>query len=200
MTKKEHFKLINESIRRHNNLELLAILNNKPISTMVKALDPSFNDNESISEYFIRKTKKDMNKNYEDPEKRLEFENRAIEIKTQDLQNNLAKEIEELAFKETFCAKHHREMEERKSIAEEAIKIVKGHRNNDYGSAVDSFERISKMASLMTNKELTPLDCVRVLKAVKLVRESYKHKEDNLIDLIGYTEIENQIINNGSKD
>lgn len=97
MTKKEHFKLINESIRRHNNLELLAILNNKPISTMVKALDPSFNDNESISEYFIRKTKKDMNKNYEDPEKRLEF-------------------------KETFCAKHHREMEEK----EQAIKHDKG--------------------------------------------------------------------------
>lgn len=119
-----------------------------------------------------------MDKNYENPDKRLDCENKAVNLQTN----------------ETFCAKYNREMEQR-SIAEEAIDIVKGHRNSDYGSPVESFERISKMASLLCNKELTSLECVRVLKAVKLVRESYKHKEDNLIDLIGYTEIENQIIN-----
>lgn len=63
-----------------------------------------------------------MNKNYEDPEKRLDFENRAIELKMQEWQKKFIKETEELAFGETFCAKHNREMEEK----EQAIKHDKG--------------------------------------------------------------------------
>lgn len=143
-----------------------------------------------------------MNNIYENPEKRLDFENKAVNLQTNEipsctLPSSIYKEELNKWGVESFCAKHNREMEQR-SIAEEAIKIVKGHRNNDYGSATESFDRIAKMSSLLCNKEFTALDCVRVLKAVKLVRESYKHKEDNLIDLIGYTEIENQIINDFS--
>lgn len=93
-----------------------------------------------------------------------------------------------------FCANYERDNLE--FISQEAVKIVKGARNTDYGNPVESFKKIANMASLLCNKEFTPLECLRVMKAVKLVRESYKHKEDNLIDLIGYTEIENMIIKN----
>jgi hypothetical protein len=95
-----------------------------------------------------------------------------------------------------FCANYERDNLE--FISQEAVKIVKGDRNTDYGSPVESFKKIANMASLLCNKEFTPLECLRVMKAVKLVRESYKHKEDNLVDLIGYTEIENMIINYGN--
>ena len=38
-----------------------------------------------------------------------------------------------------------------------------------------------------------PKDCAVVMMAVKLVRESYKHKRDNLVDLCGYANILNEI-------
>ena len=47
-----------------------------------------------------------MNKNYEDPEKRLEFENKAVNLQTNG----------------TFCANYNREMEEK----EQAVKHDKG--------------------------------------------------------------------------
>lgn len=110
-----------------------------------------------------------------------------------DPKNFIMEYIEVLHVK-PFCANYERDNLE--FISQEAVKIVKGARNTDYGNPVESFKKIANMASLLCNKEFTPLECLRVMKAVKLVRESYKHKEDNLIDLIGYTEIENMIIKN----
>ena len=49
------------------------------------------------------------------------------------------------------------------------------------------------MASLLTNKDLDAETCCAVMMAVKLTRESFKHKRDNLVDLAGYAEIMNQI-------
>lgn len=73
-----------------------------------------------------------------------------------------------------------------KTILEEANEIVRGVRQQDYNHPKESFARISTLASLMTGKELTPQDCCKVLMAVKLTRESFKHKRDNLVDLCGY--------------
>lgn len=79
------------------------------------------------------------------------------------------------------------------NILIEADKIVTGSRQTDYGDCKVSFDKISKMASLLSNKELTPIDCANILLSVKLVRESYKHKTDNLIDVCGYTQILNDL-------
>ena len=72
------------------------------------------------------------------------------------------------------------------TILEEANEIVAGSRQQYYGHACESFARISTMAILMTGKELTPQDCCKVLIAVKMTREAFKHKRDNLVDLCGY--------------
>ena len=85
------------------------------------------------------------------------------------------------------------------SILTEAQDIVNGSRHTDYGSAIESFSKIASVASLICGKDLTAADCVKVLQAVKLVRQSHKHKRDNLVDLAGYTEILNQIEENESK-
>ena len=79
------------------------------------------------------------------------------------------------------------------SILSEAEEIVNGSRHSDYGDAKESFSRIATIASVMTGKELAPEDCCAVLMAVKLVRESFKHKRDNLVDLCGYTELMNRL-------
>ena len=80
-----------------------------------------------------------------------------------------------------------------KSILAEAEEIVNGSRHSDYGDARESFGRIATIASVMTGKELAPEDCCAVLMAVKLVRESFKHKRDNLVDLCGYAELMNRL-------
>ena len=84
-------------------------------------------------------------------------------------------------------------VEENKSILSEAEDIVNGSRQSDYGDANESFSRIATIASVMTGKELSPEDCCAVMMAVKLVRESFNHKRDNLVDLCGYAELMNRL-------
>lgn len=83
--------------------------------------------------------------------------------------------------------------ENNKSILAEAEDIVNGSRQSDYGDARESFSRIATIAGVMTGKELSPEDCCAVMMAVKLVRESFNHKRDNLVDLCGYAELMNRL-------
>ena len=85
------------------------------------------------------------------------------------------------------------------SILDEAKAIVEGSRQSDYGDPVESFNRIAKTASVITGKDLSPKECCAVLMAVKIVRESFKHKRDNLIDLCGYAHIMNELNENESE-
>ena len=87
-----------------------------------------------------------------------------------------------------------------KSILSEAEEIVNGSRHSDYGDAKESFSRIATIASVMTGKEISPEDCCAVLMAVKLVRESFAHKRDNLVDLCGYAHIMNEIVESDKKE
>ena len=80
----------------------------------------------------------------------------------------------------------------RGNILEKASRIV-GSRDEQYGDPIQSWEEIATIASILTRKKLTSLDCILILKAVKLVRESYQSKEDNRIDECGYTLIQDMI-------
>lgn len=81
------------------------------------------------------------------------------------------------------------------STLSEASRILGGDRQADYGDAVQNFENIAQCASEWCGKELTALDCVNVMIAVKTKREQFKHKRDNVVDLNAYMEIREQIIN-----
>lgn len=80
------------------------------------------------------------------------------------------------------------------SIIEEAKEIRGGSRQSDYGDCVANMQRISEIATLINGRRLTPKECTIVLIAVKLSREAFKHKRDNLVDLIGYADILNEVI------
>ena len=82
------------------------------------------------------------------------------------------------------------------NILDSAKNILFGDRDSDYGDFVQNFKEISVISKILTRKDLTPEDCCKVLIAVKLAREGYKHKEDNLIDLCGYANILNEIYKN----
>ena len=79
------------------------------------------------------------------------------------------------------------------SILSEAERIVNGERQADYSDPVENFKHISAIASSISKKSLSPTDCAIVMIAVKLARENYKHKRDNLVDLAGYVEILHRI-------
>ena len=83
-----------------------------------------------------------------------------------------------------------------KNILEEANEIV-GSRDKKYGDPIESWERVSRVASELTGKQLTPTDCVTVLIAMKLVRQLYSPKRDNMVDLAGYAHINQLLVDSG---
>ena len=55
-----------------------------------------------------------------------------------------------------------------------------------YGPFNEGMERAAMIASGATGKTITPQDMYMCLVALKLSRQSYNHKEDNLLDAVAY--------------
>lgn len=72
---------------------------------------------------------------------------------------------------------------------ETATNILTGDRNGDYGNPAAMWLKISNTFMAATGIDLSPEDCVKLMICVKLVRESYHHKTDNLVDLAAYADI-----------
>lgn len=75
----------------------------------------------------------------------------------------------------------------------EAISLITGSRQAQYGDQNKNFTMIAEIASLLIGKELTKYDVLKVHWATKLMRETHKHKSDNLVDLCGYVDIYNTL-------
>ena len=76
-----------------------------------------------------------------------------------------------------------------KSIFKEADEIVNkrsSEKERQYGPFSEGMERAAKIASSCTGKELEARDIFLILVALKLSRESYNHKKDNILDAIAY--------------
>jgi len=79
---------------------------------------------------------------------------------------------------------------------QEAYDIITGARNEQYGDQDKNFKLIAQVATLITGKDLSKYDIIKIMIAVKLIRERYRHKEDNIVDLIGYADILNLLEEN----
>jgi DNA-binding protein H-NS len=75
------------------------------------------------------------------------------------------------------------------NILDQANKIV-NERNEEkerqYGPFEEGMEKAAKIASLIANKEITSDDMYICMMALKLSRQSYNKKEDNMLDLVAY--------------
>lgn len=72
--------------------------------------------------------------------------------------------------------------------------LIVGDRSSDYGSPVECWKKIAKAARQYTGANLGAVDCIRVMRAVKEVRQAYKPKRDNLVDLVNYAVIEQLLL------
>ncbi len=79
------------------------------------------------------------------------------------------------------------------TVLDEAIRITDGARQADYGHPRDDFARTALMwtgilgGKLREGAEVTAADVPLCMIAVKLARQSHRHKRDNLVDIAGYS-------------
>jgi hypothetical protein len=75
------------------------------------------------------------------------------------------------------------------NILEEANRIINlrsEEKERMYGPFEEGMERAAMIASGCTGKNITASDMYLCLVALKLSRQSYNHKEDNLLDAVAY--------------
>jgi hypothetical protein len=72
------------------------------------------------------------------------------------------------------------------TILEEAQKAVYGDRAADYGSVTENFNTIAKLWSVVLNTEVTAEQVGLCMVQLKIAREMFKPKRDNLVDGAGY--------------
>ena len=80
-------------------------------------------------------------------------------------------------------------------LTEEAINLVNGERQADYGSPIQNFTIIADLMSAAGFRfqdptkglrNIEPKDVPIFMILTKISREVYKHKQDNLTDIAGY--------------
>lgn len=88
------------------------------------------------------------------------------------------------------------------NILEKANEIVNTRseeKERMYGPFEEGMEKAAKIASLMTSKEITTNDMYICMVALKMSRQSYSNKEDNLLDAVAYLGSLNNFLNNKTK-
>lgn len=75
-------------------------------------------------------------------------------------------------------------------------KDIIDERGNEYGDLVKSFNRIASYWSIYLDTHITSKDVSMMMALLKMSREQSGHKEDNIIDLINYVSIANELEKN----
>lgn len=81
--------------------------------------------------------------------------------------------------------------------ADEIVNQRAEEKERQYGPFSESMDRAAKLYNLMSppGEHITPAGLYRALIALKLSREAYAHKEDNLLDAVAYIGALNNYIN-----
>jgi hypothetical protein len=84
------------------------------------------------------------------------------------------------------------------NILSEANKIINERseeKERMYGPFQEGMERAADIFNGMTGLKITAIEMYKALIALKLSRESYNHKEDNLLDAVAYMASMNDYLN-----
>ena len=75
------------------------------------------------------------------------------------------------------------------NILEQANEIIykrSEEKARQYGPMQEGMQEAAKIASLLSRKDITAVDMYNCMIALKLSRQAYNHKEDNLLDCVAY--------------
>jgi hypothetical protein len=81
------------------------------------------------------------------------------------------------------------------SITDEAKEIVLGARRQDYGDIQESFQRIAGMWSAYLDKHIDSLDVAKMMILLKVSRAKNNNHRDSFVDIVGYVECAEQLMN-----
>lgn len=77
------------------------------------------------------------------------------------------------------------------------VQDVRSQREKDYGSPVENMETQMRIFHAYFKhkpaSEFTCQDMAMIGIIIKLARQSFKHKEDNLIDIAGWADVANKV-------
>jgi Domain of unknown function (DUF6378) len=77
------------------------------------------------------------------------------------------------------------------TVAEEAQRVVCGDRRKFYNHPYDNFKQTAELWNALgfsfQGRAVEPEDVTAAMMLIKMSRESYKHKRDNLVDIVGYS-------------
>jgi hypothetical protein len=72
------------------------------------------------------------------------------------------------------------------NVAQEASRVVVGARRRDYDTPYNNHVRIAKLWSIILEKDISPAQVAMCMIMLKMAREMYTPKRDNLVDGVGY--------------
>lgn len=80
------------------------------------------------------------------------------------------------------------------SILQEALDLVQGPRQSDYGDMDDSFKRIAALWSSYLGLHIDSLDVVKMMILLKVSRAKHNNHRDSYVDIVGYVACADQLI------
>jgi hypothetical protein len=80
--------------------------------------------------------------------------------------------------------------------ADEIVNDRSEEKERQYGDFHNCMRKTAAIASELSSKNISTTDAYNVLIALKLARESYSHKEDNLLDAVAYIGSLNNLLEN----
>ena len=72
------------------------------------------------------------------------------------------------------------------AVLETALTLLNGPRQEQYGPPAGSLKRIATLWTAYLGHDVTAKDVALLMALLKIAREAYHHKEDNLTDAAGY--------------
>lgn len=83
--------------------------------------------------------------------------------------------------------------------ANEIVNLRSEEKERMYGPFNEGMERAAEILSGMTGQKINAVFMYKAMIALKLSRESYNHKQDNLLDAVAYIAALNNYINKKNK-
>lgn len=74
-----------------------------------------------------------------------------------------------------------------------ALELINKDRRVEYGPAEKSFNDIADLWSIYLDVDISSKDVAIMMTLFKIAREKAAHKEDNLVDAVGYLALANDV-------